>query len=151
LEAAASLARAELVAGGAVANAIARHRQEWLRLELGVIALGDVDAAREALLCMRLDGLDSKAVAGRARTTLRRLSTTVADAPEWLAPHVVGVDEGSVIGPVPHDAGFALLVVESKREPSLDDPAVRERAEASVVARAARRQVAARIVWRARF
>src|SRR5262249_34957335 len=127
-----------------------KHRQEWLLLGLGVLALDDADAAREALLCMRLDGLEPTAVASRARRDLRRLSTTLADAPEWLAPHVVRLDEGSVIGPVRHDPGFAVVVVESKREPTLDDPAVRERAEASVVARAARRQAAARIAWRER-
>ena len=95
-----------------LAEELAKRRQEWLRLELGVLALDDVDAAREALLCMRLDGLEPTAVAGRARRKLSRLSTTLAEAPEWLAPYVVGVDEGSVIGPVRHDPGFAVVVVE---------------------------------------
>ncbi len=151
LEAAATLARAGLVDGDAVAEELARHRQEWLRLELGVLALDDEDAAREALLCVRVDGLEPAAVARRARRGVRHLSTTLADAPEWLAPHVVGVGEGAVIGPVRHDPGFAVVVVESKREPSVEDPALRELAEASIVARAARRQVAARIEWRERF
>ncbi len=151
LEAAAALACAELVRGDAVADELAKRRQEWLRLELGVLALDDVDAAREALLCLRIDRLEPTEVAGRARRNLRRLSTTLADAPEWLAPYVVGVDEGSVIGPVRHDPGFAVVVVEAKREPRLADPGVRERAEASIVERAARRQVAARIEWRERF
>ena len=47
----------------AVADELARHRQEWLRLELGVLALDDVDAAREALLCLRR----RRARAGRRR------------------------------------------------------------------------------------
>jgi hypothetical protein len=149
--AAAALTRAELVGGGAVADELARHRQEWLRLELDLLALDDVDAGREALLCLRLDGLEPAAVAGRARRALRRVTTTLAEAPEWLAPFVLGVDEGSVIGPVRHDPGVAVVIVASKREPSLDDAAVRERAEGSVVERAARREVASRITWRERF
>ena len=151
LDAAATLARAELVGGDVVAEELAKHRQEWLRLELGVLALDSEDAAREALLCLRLDGLELPAVASRARHDLRRLSTTLAEAPEWLAPYVVGVEEGSVIGPVRHDPGFAVVVVESRREPTLDNPPVRERAEAAVVTRAVQRQVASRIVWRERF
>ena len=151
LEAAAALAEAELLGGDAVAEEVARHRQEWLRLELGVLPLDDVDAAREAVLCMRVDGLEPAVVASRARRDLRRLSTTLAEAPEWLAPYVVGLDEGSVIGPVRHDPGFAVVVVESRHEPQVDDPTVRGRAEAAIVTRAARRQVAARIVWRERF
>ena len=119
LEAAATLARAELVGGGAVAEELAKRRQEWLRLELGVLALDDVDAAREALLCMRLDGLEPTAVASRARRDLLRLSTTLAEAPEWLAPYVVGVGEGSVIGPVRHDPGVRSRRrrVEARAEP----------------------------------
>jgi hypothetical protein len=151
LLAAAALARAELVGGDALAEELARRRQEWRQLELDLLVLDDEDAAREALLCLRLDGLEPAAVAGRARRTPRRVSTALAEAPEWLAPHVVGVGEGSAIGPVPHETGFAVAVVASKREPSLGDPAVRERAVAAVVARAARRQVAARIAWRERF
>ena len=151
LEAAATLARAELVEGSAIAEELAKRRQEWFRLELGVLALDDVDAAREALLCLRIDGLEPAVVARRARRELQLLSTTLAEAPEWLAPYVVGLDEGSVIGPVRHDPGFAVVVVESKREPSAEDPTVRERAEGAVVTRAARRQVAARITWRERF
>jgi hypothetical protein len=151
LAAAADAVRDVLVGADAIAKEVATHRQDWLRLELDVLALDDADTAREALLCMRLDGLEPAAVARRARRALRRTTTTLADAPAWLAPYVVGVGEGSVIGPVPHDAGFAVVVVDAKREPSLDDAAIRERAEASLVERAARRQVAARILWRERF
>jgi hypothetical protein len=150
LGAEATLARAELVGGDAVPEELAKHRQEWLRLELGVLAFDDVDAAREALLCMRLDGLEPATVADRARRELERVSTTLADAPEWLGSYVVGIAEGSVVGPLRHDPGFAVVVVESKREPSLEDRSERERAEAAVVARAVRRQVAARIEWRER-
>jgi hypothetical protein len=151
VEAAAARTRAELVDEAALAAELARRREEWLGLELDVLVLDGEEAAREALLCLRLDGLEPAAVAVRARSALRRLSTTLAEAPEWLAPHVVGLGAGSVVGPVRHDPGFAVAVVESTREPSLEDPAVRERTEAAVVARAARRQVAARIAWREPF
>jgi hypothetical protein len=141
-------ARAAITSERAIERELAAHRLDWLRVELDVVEFADEDAAREALLCVRSDGLALATVAEQAGRALRRLAGAVADAPEWLAPHLLGVKQGSLLGPLRNEGGVAVVSVVSTREPSEHDPEMRRRAEALLVERAARRAVAASVEWR---
>src|SRR5262249_53094607 len=131
----AAAARAELVDPDEVDRELAEHRLDWLLLELDLLTLAELDAAREALLCVRTDGLELERVAGQAGSSVSRLSTTLSDAPDWLSPHLLGVDRGSLIGPLTHEDGHAVVSVAARHEVNADDGALRARAEQVLVDR----------------
>jgi len=150
--AAATAARAaEIASESAVERELAMHRLDWLVVDAEVLEVGDEDAAREALLCVAADGLELADVAAQAGSALRRLSVTLTDAPDWLAPHLLGVEEGSLLGPLRQADGFAVVSVLSRKLPDAADRDARRRAETALLERAARNEVAARVEWRERL
>jgi hypothetical protein len=149
--AAAEAAASEIASESAVERELAMHRLDWLLVDIEVLEVENEDAAREALLCVASDGLELADVAAQAGSQLRRRSVTLTDAPDWLAPHLLGVEEGSVLGPLRHEDGFAVVSVVSRKVPSADDPDARRRAETALLERASQNLVAAKVEWRERL
>lgn len=151
IEAGAAAARDALADEPAVEHELAEHRLEWLRIELELLDLPHEEAAREAALCVRADGSELGEVAARAGSALRSRRLLLAEADAWLAPHLLGAEEGEVIGPVAHDGGHAVARVRAKRAADAADPELRRRAEAALVQRAAARHVSERVEWHERL
>ncbi|MBV8195600.1 MAG: hypothetical protein JOY80_08740 [Candidatus Dormibacteraeota bacterium] len=147
LEAAYVEARTELLAGDAVGNVIQERRLEWLRYELDFLELPHEHAAREAHACLTDDGLQMDQVAARANRSRQQRSLRIEDAEPWLAPSLVGVREGSVLGPLASDGGCVVGRVTARIVPQAHDDASRQRAEAALLQRAAEHQIAARVRW----
>lgn len=81
------------------------------------------------------------AAAGRGRVEHRSARLDEFDPPVRAA--VLGARPGAVVGPV----NSAVVVVQDRRLPALDDDAVRRLAEEVLIARAFRREMDDRVVW----
>jgi hypothetical protein len=116
-----------------VLNPQARKKQlAMLRLpltqfEAEVIEVESRDAAREALYCIREDGMSMEEVAAEARYPYRRVAFLHQDIPSELQQKFWSVGAGDVLEPFPRDDGFELYRITKKTEPELDDAAVQRR------------------------
>jgi hypothetical protein len=145
--AAAALARRDAAPDPVVAREIENHGLDWTRLDLAVLELEDPGAAREAALCVRVDGADIDEVAAAARTAVSRMSVYLGDLEPWLQPALLSAQRGDLVGPVRDDDQFVLLAVNERTPASPSDPELRRRAEAALVERAVRRATESRVRW----
>ena len=145
--AAASHARDDLLTDAAIDHEISLHGLEWLRIEGDALEVPDGDTAREAALCVRVDGRALTDIADDCGVRPRRLRVYVADVDAELSPRLAAARVGELVGPVARDDGFSLFFIDAKTPPSATDPETRRRAEDRVVARAAQRAVAEHVNW----
>jgi hypothetical protein len=143
----AARARAEAATAEAIEREVARHRLEWLRIDGEILILALEDAAREAALCIRTDGRSLTEVAAACGLEPNRLSVYVADADAELSPVLLGAQAGELIGPIPRDGAFALVMAERKITPRTADANVRQRAVARIVERAIQCAMLEHVEW----
>lgn len=144
---AAATARRDAASEPGVEREIARHGLDWTRLELAVLELEDPGAAREAAMCIRVDGSDMEEVAAAARASVSRMSVYLGDLEPWLQPSLLAAQPGELVGPVEEDDQFMLLAVHDRRPASPSDPELRRRAETALVERAVRQATEGRVRW----
>jgi hypothetical protein len=121
---------------------------DWLRVDCERVEAADEDAAREAALLVRADGLGLRDVARMAGLDLVAERLYVADLPRDLQPIAESAAPGELVGPVSTGNGrFALLVVRDKVVPTIDDAEIRERAEQAALDAALARAVAEHVRW----
>jgi hypothetical protein len=126
---------------------IGGRRLDWMRIGVQMVTAPDEDVARELVLCVRDDRRPLDEVAAEAGLSAETTEFWVEDVPEVLRDAVVGARAGDLLGPLAANDGHVVLVIGDKRLPSEDDPAVRARAEQSLLARAVDREVANRVTW----
>jgi hypothetical protein len=97
------------------------------RFETEVIELESRDAAKEALFCVREDGMSMEEVALEGRYPYRRVDFLLGDIPADVQQSFLSVSAGDVLEPIAHGDGFHLCRVIKKIEPQPDDPNVRSR------------------------
>jgi hypothetical protein len=114
---------------------VAALRLPLTRFEVETIELDSYDAAREALLCVREDGLSMAEVAAEGRYPYRRADLLLEDLPDDLQQKFLSVSPGDMLEPIPRGDGFHLCRIIGKMEPNVDDPAVRNRAERRILER----------------
>jgi len=107
-----------------------------------------LDAAREAALCIRQDGLDPAEVAAESGGEFTEGDWYLEEADPALRDHLLGAQEGEVLGPLRLNDGFVVVSVRAKRPPSEDDPALVARASQVLLDRAVRREVESRVRWK---
>ncbi len=141
-------ARARAAATGhAIASQLARHRFEWTRVDLERVSFATADAAREAVCCVRDDGLTLTDVAIESRCAVR----DTRDLAEGIDPELrdavlcAGVDE--LVGPIAVGSHHEVVCVVDRRPADLADPLVRARAEAAVVDQMIARAILAHVRW----
>ena len=126
---------------GALLSHEARQRQfadlrlPLTRFEVEMIELDTLDAAREALLCVRDDGMSMEEVAAEGRYPYRHPEILLEDLPEDLQCKFLGVRPGDIVEPIARGDSFHLCRIVRKEEPNLDDPVVRERADQCILDR----------------
>jgi hypothetical protein len=145
--AAAERARAEAATEEALEREVAKQGLDWLRVEGELLELPAEDLAREAALCIREDGRALAEVAAECGAEPRTLSLYIGEIERELAAALVAAPEGGLVGPLPRDGAFALLLVATKAPPSVADPAVHRKAEERVIARAVDRAIATNVKW----
>jgi len=114
---------------------LAMLRVPLTRFEAEVIELESSDAAREALFCVREDGMSMEEVAAEGRYPYGRIAFLQEDIPSELEQKFLSVSAGDVLEPFARGDGFELYRIIKKVEPQLDDPAVQQRIDQRLVER----------------
>jgi hypothetical protein len=104
-------------------------RLHLTRFEIELIELESHDAAKEALFCVREDGMSMEEVATEGRYPYRRADLLLEDLPAEAQQKYLSVPEGDLLEPMPHGDGFELCRVIKKVEPRLEDPSVKSRVD----------------------
>jgi hypothetical protein len=127
---------------------IAALRLPLTRFEVETIELDSLDAAREALLCARDDGMSMEEVAAEGRYPYRHPEVLLEEIPEDLQQKFLSVHPGEILEPIARGDGFHLCRVIGKEEPDLDDPVVKERADQRILDRHFSDLMTRHIQWR---
>lgn len=107
---------------------LAMLRMPLTRFEAEVIEVESLDAAREALLCIREDGMSMQEVAGEARYPYRRITFRHEDVPANWQQKFWSAGAGDLLEPLTRgEDGFELYRITNKSEPDLSDTIVQER------------------------
>jgi hypothetical protein len=114
---------------------IATLRLQLTRFETELIELESRDAAKEALFCVREDGMSMEEVASEGRYPYRCVSFLQEDIPDELQQKFLSVSPGDVLEPIPRGESFELHRIAKKLEPQPDDPAVLQRVENRILER----------------
>lgn len=118
------------------------------RFDVEIVELESQDAAREALLCVRNDGLSMAEVAAEGRYPYRRTELVLEDIAEDRQQKFLSVAPGDLLEPLARGDGFQLCRVVGKNEPKVDDPTVRNRIERRILERHFAELAAKHIQWR---
>ena len=143
----AEAARSRVPSPPDVEREVAAHALDWIRIEAETLELADAEAAREAALCVRVDGRPLTEVADECGVPANALVLYLGDAAPELRGALVSARPGELIGPVEHGAGHMLVQVGAKTEPSAEDPELGRRAAAVLAARTVERELRDRVVW----
>jgi len=110
-------------------------RLQLTRLEVELIELDSRDAAKEALLCVRQDGMSMEEVATEERYPYRRADFLLGELPDDAQQKYLSVSPGDVLEPMPHGDGFELCRIINKVEPKAGDPGVKSRLDQHLLER----------------
>ena len=140
--------RSALLSRQARAREIAALRLPLTRFEVETIELDSLDAAREALLCAREDGMSMEEVAAEGRYPYRHPEVLFEQVPEDLQQKFLSVHPGEILEPIARGEGFHLCRIIGKEEPDLDDPIVKDRADQRILDRHFSDLTTRHIQWR---
>lgn len=131
----------------ALAVHVDRARLDWVRVDLERITFPSLDAAREAALCVREDGLTLSEVAIESRLPVVDARTLLDALDPALRDAVLSASPGDTIGPIETPGGAVVAHVVGKAAATLDDPLVRARAERSVIDSLRERALVSQARW----
>jgi len=116
-------------------------RAKWedlIQVECELGAFESEMAAREAALCVRMDGAALEEVCETGGGMYHTGGAFVSALPAAARPHAMAAAEGELLPPIPRNGSFLLYRVLGKRSPSLDDDAVRQAVSGAVLGEAVR-------------
>src|SRR5207244_953748 len=131
----------------AIAAQIRSCQTDWTRLDCQSVSFSDEQAAHEAALCIREDGVALGEVAGDAGREMRREQVYIEEIEPDLRDRFQGAQKGELIGPVNRAGAFVIYLVLEKVLPSERDAGVVSRAEETVVERLVEREIDNRVKW----
>jgi hypothetical protein len=108
---------------------LATLRLQLTVFELEVIELDSRDAAQEALLCVRDDGMSMQEVAAEGRYPFRREERLLEDIAPEVQQQFLSASAGDLMPPMELDGGYRLCRITGKREPDPEDASVRQRVD----------------------
>jgi hypothetical protein len=106
---------------------LAKLHMPLTQFEVEVLELDSAEAAKEALLCIRQDGMSMEEVAAEARYPYRRITFLHQAVPEELKQKFWSAIVGDVLDPLPRGEGFELYRITRKIEPNPTDSEVQQR------------------------
>jgi len=139
---------AALLSREACEQEVTALRLPLTRFEVETIELDSLDAAREALLCARDDGMSMEEVAAEGRYPYRHPEVLLEEIPEDLQQKFLSVHPGDILEPIARGDGFHICRIVDKFEPDLDDPMVKQRAEERILNRHFADLTTRHIQWR---
>jgi hypothetical protein len=104
-------------------------RLHLTRFEIELVEFESHDAAKEALFCVREDGMSMEEVATEGRYPYRRADFLLGDLPANAQQKYFSGSPGDVLDPTPHGDGFELCRIIEKVEPRIEDPSVQSRVD----------------------
>lgn len=144
--------RTAVVTPRAVADQISSHHLEWIRVAYQTLIYPAEAMAREALLCVREDGMDFPDLAAATVVAdLRENEQWIGELQGPLNAGLLGARAGDVLGPFAIGGGHALLRLTDKRLPRFEDEQVRSRAETAALQRALSNELQTRVHWLTRI
>jgi hypothetical protein len=135
------------VTGEALASQVARHRLEWMRVDLERLSFDAADAAREAACCVRDDGRTLSEVAIDSRRSVRDTRTLLEQLEPELRDAVLSAGVDELVGPVAVGSRYEIAWVVGKRPADVADALVCARAEAEVVDQMIARALLTHVRW----
>jgi len=126
---------------------IRNNKIGWTRLDVQLLIHPDEMVVREAAMCVRVDGRDLADAAADAGAQLEDVSLLLDDAEPVLRTRLLAADPGDLFGPLATGEDHRLGRVLRRTPPSLDDPAVRQHAEDTVIRRALAAEVNRHVHW----
>jgi hypothetical protein len=148
MESAADAEITRLVTTAALTEAVERYRLEWQVIETDTVVFASEAEAREALLCVTEERMSLHDVAMLSKRAVDRRTRFMDELEAGDSDQLLSVAGGTVVGPVVHDEGVALVALAARSWPSLDDPRVYQRARQTVVDTASQAAVRDRVVSR---
>jgi hypothetical protein len=140
----------DVVTATALAERVAAHGLEWMRVDMECLSFATIDEAREAICLIRADGLTPGEVAMQSHCAVHDQRCLLGDLDcEWHAA-VLAASAGDLIGPVALDSCFHVAAIVAKAPPDLADALVRARAERAIVDRMFQSAVHAHVRWLSR-
>jgi hypothetical protein len=128
-----------IASNGGLPEIVDDHRLGWMRLEVDTMSFATEPAAREAILCVRVDGLSLHDVAALSRGAVDRSVVTLDDLEPERQELLLAAEPGTALGPLAIDGRFDVALLVSRIPPALSDPVIAERARALAVQRAQQR------------
>jgi hypothetical protein len=142
---------AEAATPEALQSLLEARKVDWIRVDCRTLVFPLAAAAREAALCVRDDGMALVEVASQAEVELREHSIYLEDAADELGKALLSARAGELLGPLPLADRYALVLVDDKVEPALDDPEILRRVQEAARQRAIEREVVNRVTWHERL
>jgi hypothetical protein len=115
------------------------HRLDWVVADLDSLTFADQEAAREAILCVREDGLSLQDVGALSRHRVTRAHVFLEDAPAECRGQLLSAEPHGLIGPLLVDGHYQVAVVLARTTPTLQDERVIQRARRVLRAQTDRR------------
>jgi hypothetical protein len=116
-----------------LSRALLTSRLLLTRLEIESVEFDTIDAAREAHLCVRDDGMSLEDVAHESRYPFKRIELLAEDLPDNQRQALLCAGIGETLDPVATDSLVHLRRVLRKTEPTLDEALIRSRIEQQVL------------------
>ncbi len=135
----------------AAAKTLELRSADWVRVTFTELTFGERGMASEAALCVREDGLSLSEVADRAGVVMQERESFIEEVGAGLSKTLLSTSPGELVGPLPVATGFALVRVNEKVPPTLEDPVIQERLQEEVPRRALEREVRNRVRWHERL
>jgi hypothetical protein len=129
----------------ALAGCLEAHQLQWVRLTVDSLCVDTEAAAREALLCVREDGLSLHDVGALARRPVLRRELFVEEVGAEHRDRCLSAEIGQVQGPLAVGGRFEVSAIVSRTTPTLDDARVVERARGAAIDDALRRAARDRV------
>jgi len=148
LEAAYRARCAKLLTAEARTRELGALRLPLTRFEVEMIELESGDAAREAFMCVRDDGMSMADVAQEGRYPFYQTEMVLEQIADDLQQKFLSLTPGSILEPTPREDGFILTRILAKKEPTLDDPDVQARVKERILERHFADLTSGRIQWR---
>jgi hypothetical protein len=142
---------AALLSPQACEKEMASLRLPLTRFEIETIELDSLDAAREAFLCARDDGLAMEEVAAEGRYPFHHTVVALERIPENLQQRFLSVHPGDILEPIGQGDTYHVCRIVGKTEPELSDPSVKERAGRQILDRHLADLTTRHIQWRLLF
>ncbi len=140
-----------LITPEGIGNQVKSHHLDWIRLDCRYLLFPNEGMAREALLCLREDGLSVEQVAQSAASEVHADVLYLDEIDRELWNPFLAAREGDLVGPIRWNDQFALFLIREKILPSIDDLEIRRRSEETLLTAIIDQEIAKRVTWHKRF